>query len=159
MTNIINPNNPIETYQYNDHPIETIGFLEKVKCFTFFNYLSKLWMNLKFNLDKITININPNFYWLLPQLIDNYYFAIHSPKIIPEFKIGTNFIELKPGRTNRVTFSKINSNYEYNCYDYEKGDDIRSDCVTVCVMKKLQNDIGDLTSIINSFLLRKRIFQ
>ena len=127
-----------KTFQYNDHPIETVGFQDRVKCFTFFNYISKLWTDMKFNLDKITIIIQPNFNWLAPHFIEKYFLAVHSPKMIPEFKIGTNFIEIKPG-ISTVTYCKmkIDRKYESNCNDYEQGDSIRSDCVTICAIKRL----------------------
>ena len=128
-----------KTFQYNDNPIETISLQPPlVKCFTFFNYISKLWIDMKFNLDKISIVIQPNFNWLPPHFIDKYYLAVHSPKMIPEFKIGTNFIEVKMG-ISTITYCKmkIDRKYESNCNDYEQGDDIRSDCVTICVMKRL----------------------
>ena len=104
--------------------------------------------------------LNQNFNWLPPHYIDKYYLAIHSPKIIPEFKIGTTFIRIEPGTRSTIKYSKmkIERKYEYNCKDYEIGDDIRNDCLAVCVMKKLQNDIGDLRSLYHYFLLRKVYF-
>ena len=116
-------------------------------------------MDIKFNLDKIAIYIEPNFNWLPPHLLDKYYLALHSPKMIPEFKIGTNFIEVKPG-ISTVTYCKmkIDKKYESNCHDYEHDNGIRSDCVTICVMKNLQNVIGDVKTIEHSLLLRKEYF-
>ena len=113
-------------------------------------------MDTKFNLDKIRILINPNFNWFPPHLYDKFYLALHSPKIIPEFKIGTNFIEVKPG-LSAVTYCKmkIDRKHESNCNDYEHDDGIRSDCVTICVMKRLQKEIGGVRSLLNEFLLRK----
>ena len=113
---------------------------------------------MKFILDKISMVIIPNFNWLPPNLINKYYLALHSPNIIPEFKIGTNFIEIKPSTISKVTYCKIEKNYQSNCIDYEKGDDIRSDCVTICVIKRLRNEFHDVTSLYHSFLLRKEHF-
>ena len=147
-------------FEYNDNPIETIDLPDNVKCFTFFNYIAKLWTDIKFNLDKIRVTVSPDYYSIPPHLFEKIYLALHSPKIIPEFHVGTNFIEVKLGSRNTVTYCKmkIDKKSESNCYDYEHGDSIRSDCVTICVMKKLQNEIGDVDSLIHSFLVRKENF-
>ena len=70
---------------------------------------------------EITINYNVN--WFPPHIISKYYFAIHSPEIIPELRIGQEFMVIKPNVNYFVSFSDINVNRynsetESDCMDY-----------------------------------------
>ena len=42
--------------------------------------------------------------------------------------------------------------------DYEKSDYIRSDCITVCVMRRIQINSYDVNLFDHSFLSRKKYF-
>ena len=128
-----------------------------VKCFTFFNYLKKLWKDVKFNLDEIHFIIRMKIDWRPPHLFDNLYLAMHSPNLIPEYEVGKHFVEVKTCVTNKVTFSKmsVNVKYESDCHDSDHGDEQLNDCLAICVMKMLQNNRGDSAVFNSNYLIRK----
>ena len=102
--------------------------------------------------------MQPKYNWIPPHMIERYYLAIHSPKSIPEFDYGNNFIEIKINRVSTVTFNKINiENVEDEniCHDYDDDEFSRSDCIAICVMKKVQHELGRFNAILNKFLFRK----
>ena len=144
-------------YQNINYPIETINYPLKAKCFTSFSSIN-FEENVKFHLDKIIMGIRPNMSLIPPQSIDKYYIALHSPNIIPEFKLGTNFLEVKPGVKSTILFNKMNvdRNYESNCKNYDHSNSLRSDCLAVCLMKKIQTMNGHI--LMNQLLVRKENF-
>ena len=138
-------------------PNETFNYQVNVKCFTFFSYITDIWKEIRIDLQQMTIHINPIYNWIPPHIIERYYLAIHSPKSIPEFDYGITFNEVKPNTISFVTFNKINVDVETenNCHNYDNGELLRSDCIAICVMKKVQNKYGRLNAITTKFLLRK----
>ena len=108
------------------------------------------------NFWKIIINIEPKYNWIPLHMIERYYLAIHSPKSIPEFYYGTNFFEIKTNKISAVTYNKINIDIEIenNCQDYN-DEFLRSDCIAICVMNKIQNKLGHVKAIETQFLFRK----
>ena len=132
-----------------------------VKCFTHFIRPQKIWEDAKIDLDKIRFRVNPNFNWMPPHLLDKYYLALHSTKSIPEFTIGTNFMEVKSQITTTISYSKVDvdSKNQFNCHDYGNNDSLRSDCITGCLMKKLQYEFFDGAALsTHDFLMRMENF-
>ena len=87
-----------------------------------------------------------------------YYFAIHSPKNIPEFNFGRNFIVIQPNKGQAVTFNKIHIdvNNAINCHNYEHDEYLRSDCIAICVLKKIQHKNGHYFAMKSEFLFMNR---
>ena len=146
-------------YIYQENPVETISLKHHVKCFTFFSFINPIWSDIKLNkFDlKIHIAINYDVNWFPPNLVENFKLAIHSPKIIPEFK-NIEFFEIISNIFKYyITFTKIKvDEYEVksDCkMNYE--DSLRSDCIARCVLRKsLDNNIPHAALSI-SILLRK----
>ena len=130
------------TFEYNDEPVETVNFHQRAKCFTFFSFLNSDWSFTKINLDLIKITIDYNVNWFPPHIISKYYFAIHSPEIITELKIGREFMVIQPNADFYLSFAKINVNrhgeMESDCIDYSvnKYQKLRSDCIATCMLRK-----------------------
>ena len=127
-----------------DKPIETINTDKKVKCFTFFADSNKLWRNIKFNLDYLEIQIQPSLKWIPVHLIDEYYFAMHSPNIIPDFKKGINYIPIKRSVEATMLYYKmsVNIEHELDCHHIDHDDELSSDCLAICLMKRYKIEIG-----------------
>ena len=108
-------------YTYQDKPIETVNMKGGGKCFTFLSSINKLMKDIEFDLDKYEIVVHPSINWLPLHYLHKYYFALHSPNIIPEFKIGTTLIEVTTGAMNTITYSKrtVNRNHDMDCHRYD----------------------------------------
>ena len=145
------------TYESTVQPIETFNIVYNVKCFTFFSYLSQLWKDFRIDFLKFRIFINPKYNWIPPHMVERYYLAIHSPKSIPILEYGTNFVEVKPNMANSVTLNKMNVDVENsrNCYNYDDDEYLRSDCITICLIKKIQNNHGNFYAMRIKYLFRK----
>ena len=135
------------SYNYNDDPIETYNIKKRVKCFTFFSFLNPNWTDVKIDLDFMRITIDNDVNWFPPHIITKFYLAIHSPKIIPEFRLGLEFVELLPNADYYVPFAKIHVDRyiretNSNCKDYSKNDyrKLRSDCIVICLLRKLHDN-------------------
>ena len=148
-------------YEYLDKPVETVNTFYNVKCFTFFSHTNKLWKNIKFNLNNIEVIIYPVIEWLPLHLIDQYYFSIHSPSIIPKFTKGINFIAVRTAVIAKVSYCKVSVNIEYDsdCDNYDHGDIIDSDCPAICFMKRYQLEHGHKYVNSNPYLFRKGYYE
>ena len=142
------------TYNFNDSPIESFNILFNVKCFTFFSYISQSWKDIQIDFIKFGIDIIPKYNWIPPHMIKRYYLALHSPKSIPLFEYGSNFIEIKPNKAHAVTFNKINVdvNNAVKCHNYDDDEYLSSDCIAICVLTKIQNKYGRLHVMDTLFL-------
>ena len=145
-----------KVYTYQDKPIETVNMKGRGKCFTFFSSINKLTRDIEFDLDQYEIAVYPSINWLPLHYLNKYYFALHSPNIIPEFKIGTTLIEVTPGAMNTITYSKmtVDRKYDFGCHRYDDSKSSWTDCMAVCVMKNVQIKYGDAKTLYTSFLLR-----
>ena len=151
------------SYDFTDAPVESVNFRHKIKCFTFFSYVNMDWRKVKFDLEAIRLTIEHNPNWFPSQLLEKYYIAIHSPKMIPEFRVGHDYAEVAAGQDYLITFSKININrhyseLEFDCKEYgrRKSRALRSDCVTTCMVKRMEDDNVLFGIIRISMLLRKK---
>ena len=142
------------TYSVILPPIETFNIDTNVKCFTYFSYLSKIWRDIRINLSSIYIYIRPQYNWIPPHMVDRFYLAVHSPKTIPESDYGTNFFEVKVNKMSSVTFIKMNVDVKDNCQNYD-DEYLRSDCIDICILKKLQDKYGRHQALLTGFLFRK----
>ena len=138
-------------------PIESINIKHNVKCFTFFSHLSQPWKDIRIDFLKFQIFISQKFNWIPPHMIERYYLALHSPKSIPIFEYGTNFIEVKPNKINLVTFKKMNVDVKNAiiCQDYDDSKYLSSDCIAICMLRNIQNKYGRFYAMNNLFLLTK----
>ena len=153
------------SYDYNEDPVETVNFRKKAKCFTFFSFLNPDWIDMKIDLESIEISIRNHPYWFPPHLFTKLYLAIHSPKIIPELKVGLEFVEIQPNILYYVSYTKINidlyySQTESNCKDYgiDNYVKLRSDCITACMIRKSHDEKVEYATYRMSTLLRKEHF-
>ena len=147
------------SFIHKDNPIETVNFQHNAKCFTFFSFLNLDWIDIKLDLDLIQIWIYNNNNWFPPHMLTKFYLAIHSPKIIPELRMGLEFVEILPNADYYASFSKINVDRYYsetnsNCKDYniKKYHKLRSDCIATCILKKLGENVAYYTQSISSLL-------
>ncbi len=85
------------SFVYVGQPIETYHMNRKLKCYTFFADTEQVTIKLNFNVGWIIFELRNNDYWFPPTLLNNYYLAVHSPTVIPEFTLGINFFDLTPG--------------------------------------------------------------
>ena len=134
-------------FNYRDEPVETVNFHKRAKCFTFFSFLNSDWRHIKINIDSIEITIDYNVNWFPPHILSEYYFALHSPEIIPEMKIGREFTIMRTNSDYFVSFTKINvdrhkSEMESDCMDYSinKYQKLRSDCIARCLLRKFRDE-------------------
>ena len=163
----------IDYYRLDDYyQIESIslGLNSMRKCFTLFSSLSKVWREYKINLDKIEIRIFDDLY-SYPEQLGDVYFTVHSPNSLPDFIFGGNFQILKrsEGYTRLITYSQINLNvldhrYDTNCFEYDHDHkfgnfNMRSDCITSCIQRRLKDIFKQNEWLLPSDrLLRKEMF-
>ena len=147
------------------NPVETVNYNLNAKCFTFFSVIDPVWIDIRFNLDIIRMVIKNNVNWFPPHLIDKYYLTIHSPNQFPELRIGLEFDEISPNSNYYVSFAKIDvdrfySGTESNCLDYSIKNfvNLRSDCITTCILQKAHDEnIRNAQSIMKTLFRREHI--
>ena len=136
-------------YLYAGHPVVSVGSRHH-KYFTYYSFLderSKL-MKLK-DLSAINIYIRPDFRTFHHKLIENFYFAVHSPNVLPSF-YENYFIPLDIDQAYEIKISQVEINryspgYDTDCFDYEDEMSMvnfRSDCVLECLKINSQNYTG-----------------
>ena len=80
------------------------------------------------------------------------FYSMHSPNAIPNRLKGNNFIALKIGNTNYLSYNRwktvlLPPPYQTNCRDYDLDDKrdarLRSDCVNHCIYDGLRRECAD----------------
>jgi len=170
---MVNDFNKSLDYMRDYTPIESIAMTNRgvgYKCYTFFSELNEKWRKIKINLNFISIQINHDKNWFPPHFYDNqaeaFQFSMHSSISIPDMSYGHNFIPLRAGYSNEITFSQIDTillppNYMTNCRNFDLNDKnnekLGTDCITKCVLNTMKNKSTDCVHR-TADLLRKQMF-
>lgn len=141
------------------NPVESVAMSfrgDQYKCYTFFSELKEKWRKVQMNLNYIAIEIHHDREWFPPNVYDNIntfpQLSMHSSNSIPDISFDNNFLPLNPGFSNEILFSQIDTillppNYLTNCKDYDlnqvKGQQFRSDCITVCILNEFRRNSSD----------------
>jgi hypothetical protein len=156
------------------NPIESIvskyGRFSPRKCFTFFSDFRRDWTETNIRIESFEFSINHDKNWF-PRSPDHknfrYYFSMHAPNILPLMDYENNYLELKPGYSYSISFSRIRTkllppSYITNCRDYStsNSDEEQSqiDCIDKCVLKSLIEKCGNCIHNIGA-LFRKEFLE
>ena len=142
------------------------------KCYTFFSALRKKWTDFELELDYLTINVSHDNLWFPSGFYDMranaIFFAMHSPNLLPSLMNGENFVILQPQVHYLLTYSQIitellGNRFDTNCRDYDLKDNrthinMRSDCVSLCIVDAMKGKCRIDCVFQTEALLRKQLF-
>jgi hypothetical protein len=107
------------------------------------------WTENNIRIESFDFSINHDQNWF-PRSPDDknfrYYFSMHAPNIMPLMDYENNYLELKPGYSYSISFSRIRTkllppSYITNCREYNtsNSDEEQSqiNCIDKCVLKSL----------------------
>ena len=127
----------------------TAPFLDPRKCITIFSVFDEFYKNTKLATIQLVLlfeHKNMSF----PTRIyytDDFYIALHSPNILPEYQRDNIFQKLTMGKINFITYSESQTKllpppYETKCRDYVTDENgltyTRSDCLHECLNSGLE---------------------
>ena len=126
----------------------------------------------KLDLDYLTINVLHQNTWFSPGIYDwmqnGVFLSIHSPYVLPNIINGENFLKIESQRSHLLTYSSISTElldnkFDTNCINYDLDDhkshvNIRSDCITLCILDAMKKECHIDCVFQTEALLRKQLF-
>ena len=140
-----------------------------MKCFTIFSHLKEKHRDLKIDLTNINIEHSSSLHWYPLNLIDHFYFEIHSPNTLPDF-YETNLVTYDIKKEHKFYYNQfpvelLSNTYDTHCFeydlDYKFGNfNTRSDCITTCSQKYIKSECKIKEGIVGSrYILRREVLE